>query len=1037
MGATSSKPFGAITKEEIAASVAELGDRYEVYFATLVGNGVDGSFLEGLSDSEVHETLDDLGITNRLHRRVLMKELRDAKANTEFVSFAYEYTPSTNLVDLEAYDQISNRCFYDDTDGAVYAGVHLVLDNGNQLALGSRMLKDGEIASRRLHQPKHLSLCSAIFNDGSDTEFYTMQYPTKLKGSVFDEISPLTYTGYVITNESGERVGIVCRLDHCYPCEIDEPSRKAFLKQIAKETEFQLRLRKSYLERKQSLDLKINQDDLLLPEVPTISPRAQQPSKSPSTTKRRLSIGDILPFPAINHVRQELRSTHTMPIFQQGLASGMESAHLPSNFYDAVDRLGVPRPPIGKDDLERVAAIEALQLRDIEPGDEIAVYFKRIVKTATQAFGFQAAKITVLDHENEYSFACYNASQTLLSNDSDHIGEVVKQNGDGTPFLCRKQRAPSISNYSVIAGRTFVVPDFAADETFQWMTASTPFRSYVGRPIVDVSLRVIATLCLLDTKPRPTFDASQEVQIEQFCRMLLQSIEKWALVRASKRLEEERILVAAGRDKSAPPEGSVTIVLTDIQDSVALWESIPGEMQDSQDLHDNIVRKICADHCGYEIETEGDAFALAFHDPADAIGFALDVQKALFEADWPPGLLTQPEARDITGTFRGLKVRMAIHHGRVDSFENEVTRRVNYKGETMSLTKRLSSLACGGQILTTQETWEVASFFTGSTLGYPQVLDLGTHVIQIGKSIQEGVVAKRIIQLVPSNLAYDYFASRKLQSEDDKTCNFFGLSDHIPGRRFPPLTSLKQVSASFHDAPFKNNVVTVAFVNMAAIDDRHISSVVRLIGLLLDGRKDLGGYQCQKEMLVFQRPVDAVLFGLGLLEELRLQEPQSDGTCLAKLIKYGCMHDSFLTMGPHRTNGRADYFGKTVNRAARLSSVIGLGTVCFGIVSGKGETENLLPWFEHPLIETWHNGKKALKGIQEEIVVYRCTWARSPPLTQSRPDDLSSVISVESSKIREGREGVESAGGARRRGSLLGNFLRRGGRRRSRRFSER
>jgi class 3 adenylate cyclase len=1032
MGVTASKPFGAITKEEIATAVTELGDRYEVYHGALVGNGVDGSFLEGLSDIEIQETLDDLGITNRLHRRVLIKELRDAKANTEFVAFAYEYAPSTNLSDLEAYDQITNKCFNDETDGAVYAGVHLVLDNGNHLSLASRMLRDGEIVSRRLHQPKQLSICSSLFKGNGDAEFFKIQCPARVEENVFNGIMPLTYTGYVITNESGERVGIVCRIDRCHPIDIDEPSRKAFLRQLAKEAEFQLRLRKTFLERKKTLDIKIDLPDLILPEVsiPTIASCAQQ--KSPATAKRRRSIGDILPFPTINQAKQEVRSSRTMPIFQTGLASGQDSAHLPSNFYDVVDWSSAPRPPIGKDDMERVAAVEALKLRDIEPGDEIAKYFNQIVKMALQSFKFPIGKITVLDHENEFSFAIHDGNQTL-SNCLDQLGDVVKQNSDGTPFLCKRSRAPSIGNYTLVAGRTFVVPDMAADETFQWMAALTPLRSYIGCPIVDVSRKVIATLCLFDTKPRTKLDLSYETQIDQFCRLTIQSIEKWSLVRASKRLEEERTLIAAGRDKSAPPEGNVTIVLTDIQDSVALWESMPVEMQDSQDLHDNLVRKICADHCGYEIETEGDAFALAFHDPADAIGFALDTQKALFEADWPEGLLRQPEAREIAGTFRGLRVRMAIHHGRVDSFENEVTRRVNYKGETMSLTKRLSSLAYGGQILTTQETWEIASFFTGSTLGYPQILDLGIHVIRTGKTIQEGVVSKRIIQLVPSNLSYDFFAARKLLSDDDRVSS--GLNDNIPGRRFPFIKSLKQVSASFHDAPFNNNMVTVAFVNMSAVDDRHAASVVSLIGLLLDGRKELGGYQCQREMLVFQRPVDAVLFGLRLLEELRLKEPRSDGTSLAKLIKYGCMQGSFLTMGPHRTTGRADYFGKTVNRTARLSSVIALGTVCFGVASDKGEIEDAIASIEHPSIETVLNGKKALRGIQEEIVVYRCSWARKQ--AHSSSEDSSSAIHVDTGKIvREGKEGVESADGARRRGSLLGDLLRRGGRRRARRLSE-
>ena len=66
--------------------------------------------------------------------------------------------------------------------------------------------------------------------------------------------------------------------------------------------------------------------------------------------------------------------------------------------------------------------------------------------------------------------------------------------------------------------------------------------------------------------------------------------------------------------------------------------------------------------------TEGDAFVVAFHDPIDAIAWALHVQLALMEVAWPSDLLQQPQARmetcqDGKLLFRGLRVRMAINTG--------------------------------------------------------------------------------------------------------------------------------------------------------------------------------------------------------------------------------------------------------------------------------------------------------------------------------------------------------------------------------------
>lgn len=69
-----------------------------------------------------------------------------------------------------------------------------------------------------------------------------------------------------------------------------------------------------------------------------------------------------------------------------------------------------------------------------------------------------------------------------------------------------------------------------------------------------------------------------------------------------------------------------------------------------------------------QVTTEGDAFIVAFHDPIDAIGWALHVQLALLEAPWPPELLQHQNARVATCPegkllFRGLRVRVAINTG--------------------------------------------------------------------------------------------------------------------------------------------------------------------------------------------------------------------------------------------------------------------------------------------------------------------------------------------------------------------------------------
>jgi len=69
-----------------------------------------------------------------------------------------------------------------------------------------------------------------------------------------------------------------------------------------------------------------------------------------------------------------------------------------------------------------------------------------------------------------------------------------------------------------------------------------------------------------------------------------------------------------------------------------------------------------------QVTTEGDAFIVAFHNPMDAVSWALHVQLALLQVAWPAVLLQHPLAKQDFGSdgkllFKGLRVRMAINTG--------------------------------------------------------------------------------------------------------------------------------------------------------------------------------------------------------------------------------------------------------------------------------------------------------------------------------------------------------------------------------------
>ncbi|KAG2491446.1 hypothetical protein HYH03_010232 [Edaphochlamys debaryana] len=100
--------------------------------------------------------------------------------------------------------------------------------------------------------------------------------------------------------------------------------------------------------------------------------------------------------------------------------------------------------------------------------------------------------------------------------------------------------------------------------------------------------------------------------------------------------------------KPPGPGPATTLALTDIQNSTLLWETLPpGVMDVCLSTHHRVMRTAIGDNRGYECFTEGDAFAVAFHSPEDALGFAMDLQAGLMAADWPRELLAQQDGLEL------------------------------------------------------------------------------------------------------------------------------------------------------------------------------------------------------------------------------------------------------------------------------------------------------------------------------------------------------------------------------------------------------
>ncbi|CAB9515301.1 Receptor-type adenylate cyclase [Seminavis robusta] len=191
------------------------------------------------------------------------------------------------------------------------------------------------------------------------------------------------------------------------------------------------------------------------------------------------------------------------------------------------------------------------------------------------------------------------------------------------------------------------------------------------------------------------------------------------------RMENQKRLLRQSDLPSGPPTEKAAIVLTDVQGSTALWESDPKAMREALNLHDEIIRQHRAEHGGYEVDTEGDAFTMAFHTAKDALSFALGLQAALRDAPWGDDILELEEAQECPVTQdRGLRVRVAIHMGPVYARTNAVTGRLEYTGDTMERARQVEAMASGGQILATRSTWEASEVAA-------QIKELGNDVVQV------------------------------------------------------------------------------------------------------------------------------------------------------------------------------------------------------------------------------------------------------------------------------------------------------------------
>ncbi|MGI8549837.1 MAG: ATP-binding protein [Dehalococcoidia bacterium] len=161
---------------------------------------------------------------------------------------------------------------------------------------------------------------------------------------------------------------------------------------------------------------------------------------------------------------------------------------------------------------------------------------------------------------------------------------------------------------------------------------------------------------------------------------------------------------AAVVDRPPMPSGTVTFLFTDIEGSTHLLQQLGDRYVDLQRAHQRLMRAAIALHQGYEVDTQGDSFFVAFSRAPDAVEAAVQMQRNLAAHAWPAG--------------EQVRLRMGIHTGQALISDGR------YIGIDVNRAARIGAAGHGGQVLLSQPAAELVRHALGEVI---ELQSLGEH----------------------------------------------------------------------------------------------------------------------------------------------------------------------------------------------------------------------------------------------------------------------------------------------------------------------
>lgn len=244
-----------------------------------------------------------------------------------------------------------------------------------------------------------------------------------------------------------------------------------------------------------------------------------------------------------------------------------------------------------------------------------------------------------------------------------------------------------------------------------------------------------------------------------------------------------------------PPSGEVTFLFTDIAEYGERWDAHETAMTAAIQRHDALAQAVLATDRGYRFRPEPGKVCAAFAQARDALAAALSFQRVLAGEDF--------------SAVDGLTARMALHTGRAE-FADGV-----YFGQTVNRAERLLEIACGGQVLLSGATHELALAAPSPLAGFE---DLGEH------RLRDLARPEQVYQLVAAGMRANFPPPKSLSS----------LPNNLPNGPLTSFVGRDAEVAAITELLRNNRLVTV--VGTGGVGKSRVA--LQVAANLLDGRGD-------------------------------------------------------------------------------------------------------------------------------------------------------------------------------------------------------